>query len=67
MYESVKAKVNEKYGSINKLARALGIQSGDFYSAFAGTKPMYPKYKKLIADALGEDAEELFRRCTGND
>ena len=60
MFENVRSKVNTKYGSINKLSKALGIASADLYMAFAGTKPMYPKYRRLIAEALGEDEDTLF-------
>lgn len=60
MYDNVKQKVIEKYGSINKLSLAIGITNVDLYCAFKGTKPMYPKYKRRIAKALGEDIESLF-------
>ncbi len=60
MYESVKEKVIAKYGSINKLSMAIGVTNVDLYCAFNGKKPMYPKYKLLIAAALGENAVTLF-------
>lgn len=64
MYEKIKSKVIAKYGSINKLAKALGIESGDLYSAFAGTKPMFKGYKLKIAEALNEDVDKLFGEVT---
>lgn len=60
MYEHAKMMAIEKYGSINRLAIAIGVNSPDIYCAFNGTRPMYPKYKRLIAEALGEDEKELF-------
>lgn len=60
MYQKVKDRALKQYGSINRLALRIGVNSADLYTAFNGTKPMYPKYKKLIAEALGEDAATLF-------
>ena len=60
MYEEVKAKAVEKYGSINRLSMAIGVTNADLYCAFSGKKPMYPKYRHLIAVALGEDEQTLF-------
>ena len=61
MYEKARAIINEKYGSINKLSKAIGVESSDLYAGFAGTKTLFPKYKKLIADALNEDEAALFQ------
>ena len=61
MYKDVRSKIEAKYGSINRLAKVIGVEACDLYSAFAGTKPMYPKYKRLIAEALDKDADNLFR------
>lgn len=60
MYEKIRDKVIEKYGSINKLSMVIGVTNVDLYCAFKGAKPMYPKYKRLIAEALNEDVESLF-------
>jgi len=60
MYEMVRQKINAKYGSINKLAKHIGVEACDLYSGFKGTKELYPKYKRLIAEALDEDMEQLF-------
>lgn len=60
MYDKVRDKINARYGSINKLAKIIGIEAGDLYAAFKGTKPMHPKYKRLISEALGESEDNLF-------
>lgn len=60
MYEIARKKINAKYGSINKLAKVIGVEAGDLYAGFKGTKVLYPKYKRLIADALNEDVFDLF-------
>lgn len=61
MYERARKRINAKYGSINKLAKHIGVEACDLYAGFKGTKPMYPKYRKLIAEALGEPEESLFK------
>lgn len=60
MYERVRKRINAQYGSINKLSKVIGVEAGDLYAGFKGTKVLYPKYKKLIAQALNADACELF-------
>lgn len=60
MYGKVRNKINKRYGSINKLAKIIGVEACDLYAGFAGSKPLYPKYKRLIAEALNEDAADLF-------
>lgn len=60
MYQKAKNRVLHRYGSINRLALSIGVNSADLYAAFNGTKPMYPKYRRLIANALGEDETKLF-------
>lgn len=60
MYEKAREKINTKYGSINKLAKSIGVEACDLYAGFKGTKSLYPRYKQLIANALGEDEEALF-------
>lgn len=61
MYDKARDKISARYGSINKLAKIIGIEAGDLYAAFKGTKPMHPKYKRLISEALGESEESLFK------
>ena len=60
MYENVRKRINSRYGSINKLAKIIGVEACDLYAGFKGTKTLYPRYKRLIAEALNEDAAELF-------
>ena len=60
MYQKVRKKIIRKYGSLNRFALEIGVNSPDIYAAFSGTKPMYPKYKRLIAEALNESAADLF-------
>lgn len=60
MYEFARLIINEKYGSIHKLAKVIGVDSGILYSGFKGTKPLFPKYKRLIAEALEVDEKTLF-------
>lgn len=60
MYEQVKTRIVDKFESINKFSQIIGVANTDLYSAFTGKKPMYPKYKKLIAAALNEDISALF-------
>lgn len=62
MYERTRALINAKYGSINRLAKYIGVEANDLYAGFKGTKTLYPKYKRLIAEALNEDAADLFGR-----
>ena len=42
------------------LSKRTGIASPDVYAALKGTKPMYPGYKKRIAEALELSADYLF-------
>lgn len=60
MYQKAKDRALHRYGSINRLALTIGVNSPDLYAAFNGSKPMYPKYRRLIAEALGEDEAALF-------
>ena len=46
--------------SVNRLSFICKIASSDLYSALSGKKPLYPGWKKRIADALEMSVEELF-------
>lgn len=59
MYELARLLVEEKFGSILKLSKVIDIDDSNLYPAFCGTKPMFPKYKSMIAEALGTD-ERIF-------
>lgn len=60
MYSKCKSMILEQNKSILQFAYKLGINPSDLYCAFNGNKPMYPKYKRLIAIELGASEEELF-------
>lgn len=57
MYEEIRGKIIAKYGSVNRFAKAVDMSAQDLYSAFNGNKPMYPKWRKVIEEALGERFE----------
>ena len=60
MYELAKLIISEKYGSINKLSKIIGVEASNLYAGFKGTKRLYPKYRRLIAEALEGDEKTLF-------
>lgn len=60
MYDNVREKVISKYGSINKLAKDIDVSAQDLYCAFNGKKPFFPKWRMLVADAIGEDENVIF-------
>lgn len=60
MYDKVRQKVIDKYGSINKMAKVIDVAAPDLYSAFGGKKPFYPKWRMLVAQAIGEDESVVF-------
>ena len=53
--ETLRTRIISKYGSVNKLAKAINVTSSDMYSVLAGTKPFFPKYERLIKSALETD------------
>ena len=53
-YENLRKKCEAKYGSINKMAKELGIAAQDLYSAFAGKKPFYPKWYDAVVSAIND-------------
>lgn len=60
MYEKLK-KIMKKQGiSVNKLSFMSMIAASDLHCAMNGKKPMYPNWKKRIAEALDTDVESLF-------
>lgn len=60
MYEKLKQAAHDSGISIGKLARMSDIAASDMYSAINGNKPMYPNWRKRIANALGIDESALF-------
>lgn len=67
MYELARMVINQRFGSINKLAKVIGVEACDLYSGFKGTKPLFPKYKRLIAEALETDEKTLFGEDRADD
>ena len=45
-----------------RLAKDCGIASSDIYQALSGKKPMFPKWKRAIAEYLNMDEHQLFER-----
>lgn len=60
MYDKLKDKMREAHITTNRLAKQSGIAPQDLYAALSGKKPMYPNWKKRIAEALSADVESLF-------
>lgn len=60
MYQKLKTLMQEKNITTNKLAKLSSITPQDLYTALKGNKPMYPNWKKSIAEALNTDVESLF-------
>ena len=60
MFQKLKATMQEKNITTNKLSFMSRIAAPDLYCAMNGKKPMYPNWKKRIAEALDTDVESLF-------
>lgn len=60
LFKNVEKELRAQGMSKLQLACRMNISSSDLYSALNGTKPMYPKYRKLIAEVLGKSEAELF-------
>lgn len=60
MYDKLKTTMREKNISVNKLSFLSEIAAPDLYCALSGKKPMFPNWKKRIAEALNTDIESLF-------
>lgn len=60
-YAEVKRQITEVKGvSVARCSRDIGLNQTDLCNALNGIKPMYPKYKKLLAEYLEIDEEVLF-------
>lgn len=59
-FKTLLSKMEQMQISRYKLAKITGISSPDIYQALSGKKPMYPNWKKRIADALACSVDELF-------
>ena len=62
MNEELKAKIKDKYGTIKRFSREVGIPQGQLYSKLAGYRPISKPERILIALKLEEDVDELFGR-----
>ena len=60
MYTKLKKTLAEQGITIYRLAKLSKISTQDLYTALKGKKPMYPNWKKRIAEALHTDVESLF-------
>ena len=60
MYTKLKKTLAEQGITIYRLAKLSKIITQDLYTALKGKKPMYPNWKKRIAEALDTDVESLF-------
>lgn len=60
MFEKLKKEIALRNITRNKLAVMSDIVPSDLYAALLGRKPLYPGWKKRIAEALDMSVEELF-------
>lgn len=60
MYAKLKNKMQAEHLTINRLAKQSNITPQDLYAVFKGRKPMFPKWKERIAEALNADVKDLF-------
>lgn len=60
MYTKLKKTLDVRNITIYRLAKMSKINTQDLYTALKGKKPMYPNWKKRIAEALDTDIDSLF-------
>ena len=60
MYEKLKAVLQERELSINKLSYGTRISPSDLSSSLSGKRPMFPNWKKRICAFLDLPEEDLF-------
>lgn len=60
MYQILRARLNEKGITVYRLAQLTGIAAPDLYTALGGKKPLYPGWRRRIAEALEVPEEFLF-------
>jgi len=63
-YELLTNELRNRGMSKMKLAFEANINPPDLYCAINGKKPMYPNYRKRIAEALNMTEAELFEDAT---
>lgn len=60
MYEKLKKKLAEEGITKYRLAKMTNITPQDIYSLLHGKKPLYPNWRKRIAEALNMAEADLF-------
>lgn len=60
MYETLKHELKRRSISVNQLSFMSRIASSDLYTALSGKKPLFPVWRKRIAEALEIPVEDLF-------
>ena len=60
MYKKLYEVLKQKHITRYKLAKLAGIDYTNLYSALAGTRPMFPGWRKRISETLGIPESELF-------
>ena len=60
MYTKLKKTLDVRNITIYRLAKMSKINTQDLYTALKGKKPLYPNWKKRIAEALDTDIDSLF-------
>lgn len=60
MYTKLKKTLDVRNITIYRLAKMSKINTQDLYTALKGKKPLYPNWKKRIAEALDTDINSLF-------
>ena len=60
MYQKLVEKMRQKNITTHKLAKLSNITPQDLYSALSGKKPLFPNWRKRVAEALDSTVEELF-------
>lgn len=60
MYEKLIEELEARHITRYKLHKITGIAKSDIYNALNGKCPLYPGWKKRIAEALGKAEEDLF-------
>lgn len=60
MYTKLKKTLDVRNITVYRLAKMSKINTQDLYTALKGKKPMYPNWKKRIAEALNTNVDSLF-------
>jgi len=60
MYKNFRRTLKERELSIYRVSQIAKIAPPDLYTALSGKKPLYPGWRKRIAEALDMPEEALF-------